>query len=88
METLRLKPLYKLTPGEVFKAEIADIQMNQVSIRFEGETITAKSLILPEARIGEPAFFVVLENDKGKIRLEMLRPGGDTHTRHVFDIRV
>lgn len=64
-----------LTAGERFKATVTDISPNQVTIRLKsGESLTARSLILPEARIGEESIFAVKENFKGQVLLEMVKP--------------
>jgi hypothetical protein len=64
---------YELMAGERFKALILDIRPGEVTIRLDGGgKFTARSLVLPEARIGEDALFIVKENDmKGHILLEM-----------------
>jgi len=75
---VRLKNFHRLNAGDIFKATVTDIQQNQVSLQlYVGENITAKSLILPDARIGDEAFFAVKDNTKGQMLLEMLRPNGD-----------
>jgi len=76
-----MRSFYNLQPGEVFRAFIHDIQPGKVTIRFSsGELYTARSLVLPDARIGEESGFSVKENDfEGKIILEMVKL--DTSTK-------
>ncbi|MDR1533001.1 MAG: flagellar hook-length control protein FliK [Clostridiales bacterium] len=79
------KTLTSLQPGERFRATITDIQPNRVTIRLSsGETLTAKSYILPEARIGEETIFMVKENLKGQVLLEMLKPGADVMQKNII----
>jgi len=81
---VKLKNFNELSPGDIFRALVTDIQPNKVGIRFaNGGGLTARSLVLPEARIGEPAFFVVKENTKGQINLEMLRPQADALKENI-----
>ena len=72
--------LYNLKPGEQFRALIHDIKPGAVTIRLEGGTLyTARSMVLPEARIGEESIFIVRENDfEGRIALEMFKPDEST----------
>jgi hypothetical protein len=82
--TYRVRNLTDLLPGDVFKATVTDIKPNQVSIRFlNGGELTAKSLVLPEARIGDDTVFQVKENNKGQMKLEMLRPSGDVLKENI-----
>ncbi len=72
------KSLLDLVKGDCFKALIKDIQPNVVTLRLDsGELLNARSLILPEARIGEEAVFIVKDNANGQILLEMQKSQGD-----------
>jgi len=84
------KRFYDLRPGEKFKALILNISPGEVTIRFaSGELFTARSKVLPDARIGEESGFVVKDNDfKGRIVLEMLKDGNQSQERLTFDMRV
>jgi len=77
---------YELQAGENFKALIHDIRPGEVTIRFVGgELYTARSYVLPNARIGEESLFCVQENDfKGRIVLKMVSDGNVKK----FDMRV
>ncbi len=95
-----MKRFSDLTKGEKFTARVIDIRPDTVTIELAtGESLTAKSLILPDARIGEAATFMVKDNAKGKISLEMVREGEDNSKsgdnvleerikRRSFDMRV
>jgi len=64
----------ELAQGDKFVATVLDIKKSEVTIRLHsGNTLTARSLVLPEARIGEETIFMVKENIKGQILLEMLK---------------
>ena len=78
--------LYNLKPGEQFKALIHDIKPGIVTIRLEGGTLyTARSMVLPEARIGEESIFVVRENDfEGRIALEMFKLDESTKRNNML----
>lgn len=80
----RLRNLSELSAGDIFKATVTDIQPNQVSLRLAtGGELTAKSLVLPDARIGDDTLFAIKENNKGQILLEMIRPDGDTLKENI-----
>ena len=81
---------YEMQAGDVFKATIHDIRPGEVTIRFSGgELYTARSYVLPNARIGEESLFCVQENDfKGRIVLKMVHSIGDGSGIKVFDMRV
>lgn len=73
--TTNFKSLTELSPGDIFRATVLDIKPDQVSIRLgNGNELTAKSLILPEARIGSDTLFTVKDNIKGQLILEMVKP--------------
>ncbi|MDR0272200.1 MAG: hypothetical protein LBI27_02650 [Clostridiales bacterium] len=74
-KTVAKRRFYELKQGEIFKATIHDIRPNEVTIRLGGgELYTARSYVLPEARIGEESLFCVQENDlEGRIVLKMVK---------------
>ncbi len=81
-EVVNIKTFGQLSTGDKFKATVVDIHPTQVTLSLlSGETLTAKSLILPDARIGDESIFVVKENFKGQILLEMLKPE-DNHIQN------
>lgn len=66
------KNLSDLQAGEKFKATILDIKRGEVTIKTpDGNVITAKSLIMPEARIGDIMEFSVQSNKDGQVLLSM-----------------
>jgi len=72
------KSFMELAAGDSFRALVLDIVPGYVTIRLNnGESLTAKSLALPEARIGDETVFTVKDNAKGQIFLEMQKPGMD-----------
>lgn len=74
IKEVNVKNFTELMAGDKFKATVLDIMQNKITIRLNsGDVLTAKSLILPEARIGEETSFIVKENAKGQILLEMLK---------------
>ena len=66
---------YTSLPGTTFKALIVNISPGRVTIRIDGgSNFTARTLILPDARIGEESYFRVKSNDmQGLIQLEMIK---------------
>lgn len=73
------KNLTDLVAGDIFKAEILDIKLTGLTIKLaNGETLSAKTMVLPDSRIGEDSFFKVKDNINGQLRLEMLKPTEDT----------
>ncbi len=71
-----VKNFNMLAAGDKFAAKILDIQINKITIALaSGQSLTAKSQVLPDARIGEETFFSVKENLNGQIVLEMLKAG-------------
>ena len=70
-----MKNFYAMPAGTCFKALILDIQPGRITIRLdEGGKFTARSLILPDARIGEESYFrVKVNNFDGLIQLEMIK---------------
>ena len=87
---MKLKRLEDFLPGDCFLADILDIAPGIVTLEFaDGEAMTVRSLILPDARIGERRRFIVTENAGGQILLEMLKAGEETGTsRRAIDVRV
>ena len=69
------KNIFALAPGEIFAAEILDIQPGAITLKLEDGNLTAKSLSVPDARIGDRAMFMVKENRGGQIALEFMRDG-------------
>ena len=66
-----------LVPGDRFKGAVVDMQPNQITIRLEnGQLLTAKALLTPNAHIGDENIFLVKESFKGQVLLEMLPQGG------------
>ena len=96
MENSKRRTFYALKPGTRFKALITDIQPGKVTIRIDGgASFTARTRLLPEARIGEESFFVVRENNmRGLIQLEIINPSdeddnnNEPHKRLIFDTRI
>ena len=74
-EVIGMRRFHALQPGDKFKAVIQDIKPGQVTINLgNGALYTARSMVLPEARIGEASAFSVKENDfEGRIVLEMVK---------------
>jgi len=73
----QVKNITSLVAGQTFSAEILDMSQGSVSLRMaEGGTLTARSLVTPDARIGDMASFVVRETKPGQIFLEFLRGSG------------
>ena len=73
------KNLVDLMPGQVFSAEILDIQPGVISLKIGEGMLDARTLASPDARIGDNATFVVRENipaqgnTPAQITLEFLR---------------
>jgi len=73
-----VKNIIEMMPGEVFSAEILDIQPGIISLKMGEGILNARSLSAPDARIGDKATFVVKDASPGHIMLEFLRgPGGE-----------
>ncbi|MCL1843380.1 MAG: hypothetical protein FWF79_06170 [Defluviitaleaceae bacterium] len=85
-KVIGLRRFYELQPGDIFRAIIKDICPGEVTIRFDdGQLYTARTTILPSARIGEDCLFFVKENDfNGRIVLEIVKQGNGK----TFDMRV
>ncbi|MCL2575576.1 MAG: flagellar hook-length control protein FliK [Defluviitaleaceae bacterium] len=72
-----LQNLASLVSGQTFSAEILDIKQGSIALKMgDGNTLNARSLVMPDARIGDKAAFVVREANGGQIMLEFLRGGG------------
>ena len=89
MENLQVvgrRRFFELQAGDMFKAVIQNIRPGEVTIKFSGgELYTARSMVLPEARIGEESLFSVRENDfEGKIVLEMVKYDADTKITNML----
>lgn len=68
------KIISQFKAGDKFNAVICDIKPDMVSLKLSDDSIlNAKSLIIPEARIGQNATFVVKENSSGQILIEMVK---------------
>lgn len=68
------KKINELVKGDKFLAEIIDIKADTVTLRLnDNSTLQAKSLVLPEARIGERVIFAVKDNSDGVIQLEFVK---------------
>ena len=74
------KSLVDLVPGQVFSAEILDIQPGVINLKMGDDgVLAARTLSSPDARIGDNATFVVRENipavgnTPAQITLEFLR---------------
>ena len=89
MHRIRLRDFFELKQGDRFLAMLLDIRPGELKIKFEcGGTYAAKTLVLPNAHIGDDCLFHVKENDhKGRIVLEMLK-GNDRLHKKKYDMRV
>ncbi|MCL2855438.1 MAG: flagellar hook-length control protein FliK [Defluviitaleaceae bacterium] len=75
-EPPQIKSLVDLVPGQSFSAEILDIQQGAITLKMgDGLPLTARSMVVPDARIGDRAAFLVRETKPGQIMLEFLRGG-------------
>jgi hypothetical protein len=76
------KNVAALNQGDKFKATILDIKRNEVVIKLsDGSILTAKSLVIPQAHIGDNMEFMVQNNSDGQILLTML--AGDTKQQEL-----
>lgn len=67
------KNVAALKQGDKFKATILDIKRNEVVIKLsDGSILTAKSLVLPQAHIGDTMEFIVQSNLDGQVLLNMI----------------
>ena len=77
-----------LQPGDKFFATIQDVQPTMIKLLLEnGESLSARSQVYPDARIGEQAAFMVKDNQRGQILLELVKTS-ESEERHTFDMRV
>ena len=88
MSRVSVKNFFELNPGDVFSATLLDIRPGEIKIAFlGGGAYTAKTLVLPNAHIGDECIFAVRENDKcGRIVLEIVKQSDDAHKK--YDMRV
>lgn len=83
------KGINDLQAGDKFKATILDIKRGEVTIKLtDGNVITAKSMVVPEARIGDVMEFSVQDNKDGQILLSMFSStdGKELQMRTLVDI--
>lgn len=67
----------ELNPGDRFRATIMNVTPNGLTLKLEGGAIiAAKSLVSPDAHIGDTVVFLVTESFKGQVLLEMIKNGG------------
>ena len=80
---------FELPAGCFFSAVLHDIRPGEMLIRFScGRTYAAKSLVMPNAHIGDECLFFVRENDaNGRIVLEVAKSKNESGIRK-FDVRV
>jgi hypothetical protein len=85
-DVIGVRRFLELRPGDMFRARIADVRPGSVTIRFEdGAVYTARSLVLPDARMGEDSVFLVRENDfEGRIVLEMVKLAPQTRQDNML----
>lgn len=68
------KKINELVKGDKFMAEIVNIKADTVTLRLnDNSTLEAKSLVLPDAKIGERVIFAVKENNDGVIKIEFVK---------------
>lgn len=85
---IKVRKVIALQPGDKFFATIQDVQPTMIKLLLEnGENLLARSQVYPDARIGEQAAFLVKENNRGQILLELIKTG-DNEKRNTFDMRV
>ncbi|MCL2203645.1 MAG: hypothetical protein FWB88_06870 [Defluviitaleaceae bacterium] len=86
-EVIGVRRFHEMRPGDMFKALITDIRPGEVTIRFnDGTSYTARSMVLPDARIGEDNIFLVKENDlNGRIVLEMVKLAPQTKQENMLN---
>ncbi|MCL2188368.1 MAG: hypothetical protein FWC16_07655 [Defluviitaleaceae bacterium] len=79
-EIIGARRFHEMQAGDMFRARVHDVQPGKVTLKFnDGTTYTARSMVLPDARIGEDSVFLVKENDgEGRIVLEMVRLAAQT----------
>ncbi len=68
------KNLMDLKSGDSFKAEVVDIKPDMVVLKLgDNSMLNAKTLVIPDLRIGQEAMFNVKENSSGQIFVEIAR---------------
>lgn len=68
------KKINELVKGDKFMAEIIDIKADTVTLKLnDNSTLQAKSLVLPEAKIGERVIFAVKDNSDGVVQIEFVK---------------
>ena len=83
-----MRRIIALQPGDKFYATIQDVQPTMIKLLLEnGESLSARSQVYPDARIGEQAAFMVKDNQRGHIMLELVKTG-ESEKRNTFDMRV
>ena len=83
-----MRRIIALQPGDKFYATIQDVQPTMIKLLLEnGESLSARSQVYPDARIGEQAAFKVKDNQRGHIMLELVKTG-EGEKRNTFDMRV
>ena len=83
-----MRKIIALQPGDKFYAIIQDVQPTMIKLLLEnGESLSARPQVHPDARIGEQAAFMVKENNRGHILLELVKTG-ESEKRNTFDMRV
>lgn len=82
------KDFAKVSSGDTFKAEISDITPDSIKLKLsDGSVIDAKSLVMPNAVIGQKAEFLVKENNNGHVQLEFLKNGrGDISESFIKNV--
>lgn len=83
--TASSKNLLSLETGDRFKATVLDIKRNQVTIRLsDGTSLTAKSLVIPDAHIGEEMEFIVQSNKDGQILINISEQGSEQQQQNLL----
>ena len=86
---VKVRRVIALQPGDKFIATIQDVQPTMIRLLLEnGESLNARSQVYPDARIGEQAAFMVKENKRGQILLELVKTGEGGEKRNTFDMRL
>ena len=87
---VKVRKIIALQPGDKFYATIQDVQPTLIKLLLEnGESLEARSQVYPDARIGEQAAFMVKDNQRGQILLELVKTGeSESKKRNTFDMRV
>lgn len=68
------KNLMDLKSGDSFKAEVIDIKPDMVVLKLgDNSMLNAKTLVIPDLRIGQEAMFNVKENSSGQIFVEIAK---------------